>query len=52
MANPLEYYALEGLRFVTQMTTEIAISPQRDILQAIERHYPKIGLVKVVSKEP
>lgn len=52
MANPLEYYALEDLRFATQMTIEIAVAPQRDILQAIERHYPKIDLVKDVSKEP
>ncbi|MFH2218490.1 MAG: ATPase, T2SS/T4P/T4SS family [Pseudomonadota bacterium] len=44
MANPLEFYALDDLRFVTRKSIKIAIAPQSEILDAIERHYPKKGL--------
>jgi len=46
MANPLEFYALDDLRFITKKKIDIAISPQSEILNAIERHYPKPGLEK------
>ena len=46
MANPLEFYAVDDLRFVTHMTIQIAVSSERDILDAIERHYPKPGIEK------
>jgi type IV pilus assembly protein PilB len=44
MSNPLEFYALDDLRFVTQKPIRIAVSPENDILDAIGRHYPKRGL--------
>lgn len=46
MANPLEFYAIDDLRFVTQMPISIAVAPQSDILEAIEKYYPKRGLEK------
>ncbi|MGA7145950.1 MAG: ATPase, T2SS/T4P/T4SS family [Desulfobacterales bacterium] len=47
MANPLEFYALDDLRFVTHMSIQTAVSPERDILDAIERYYPKTGIEKM-----
>ena len=44
MGNPLEFYALEDLRFFTGKSIKIAVSPQHDVLEALERYYPKPGL--------
>ena len=52
MANPLEFYALDDLRFVTRMPIDIAVTPTRDILQALERYYPKIDLEKDLRSGP
>ena len=41
IANPLEFYALDDLRFVTQMPVFIVVSPLGEILDAIRNHYPK-----------
>ncbi|VFQ45900.1 ATPase, T2SS/T4P/T4SS family [Desulfoluna butyratoxydans] len=44
MANPLEFYALDDLRFMTQKRIKIAVSPQSEVLTAIDTYYPKKGL--------
>ena len=44
MSNPLEFYALEDLRFFTGKSIKLAVSPQNDVLDALERFYPKPGL--------
>lgn len=44
MANPLEFYALDDLRFITQMKLFLAVAPQSDILSAIGRSYPRKSL--------
>ena len=51
MANPLEFYALDDLRFVTQKKIAVAVAPQRDILDALEKQNPKQGLEKATSQE-
>jgi len=51
MVNPLDLYALDDVRFLTQMTIDIAISSQGDILQAIERYYPKRDLERDFDSE-
>src|SRR3989339_291666 len=50
-ANPLEFYALDDLRFATHMAIQMVVSPERDILDAIERHYPKAGIEKGFATE-
>jgi len=52
MANPMDFYAVDDLRFVTQMPIEMAVAPQRDIITAIEKFYPKYDLEKEFSSEP
>lgn len=52
MANPMDFYAVDDLRFVTQMPIEVAVAPQRDIIDAIEKLYPKYDLEKEFSSEP
>ncbi|MBW2117429.1 MAG: type II/IV secretion system protein [Deltaproteobacteria bacterium] len=52
MANPLEFYALDDLRFVTQMAIDIAVAPERDILEAIERYYVKQDLDRSLGLGP
>jgi type IV pilus assembly protein PilB len=44
MADPLDLNALNDLRFFTQLSIDVAVVPQEDILDAIERHYPKVAL--------
>ncbi len=44
MANPLDLYALEDLRFYTQLPIDRAVAPSSDLVKAITKHYPKQGL--------
>jgi type IV pilus assembly protein PilB len=44
MANPLDFYAIDDLRFVARMPVDIVVAPEGEILRAIERHYPKLSL--------
>ena len=44
MANPLEFYALDDLRFITQMSVFVTVAPQGDILSAIQNFYPRRSL--------
>src|SRR5210317_268666 len=39
MANPLEQYVIDDLRFITALDIEIAVSPESEIIAAIERFY-------------
>jgi type IV pilus assembly protein PilB len=52
MANPLDLYAIDDLRFVTQKRIHIAIAPEKDILRAIERYYPRRDLEKDLASGP
>jgi type IV pilus assembly protein PilB len=44
MANPLELYAREDLRFVTGLSIDAAIAPEKDIIEAIEQYYKEQDL--------
>lgn len=44
MANPLEFYALDDLRFITQMSIFVTVAPQSDIQSAIQKFYPRQSL--------
>jgi type IV pilus assembly protein PilB len=44
MANPLDYNAVEDLRFITSKDIFVVVSPESDIENAIETHYPKKDL--------
>ncbi|MFC1843515.1 GspE/PulE family protein [Thermodesulfobacteriota bacterium] len=39
MANPLEQYVIDDLRFITALDVEIAISPESEVIKALEKHY-------------
>jgi type IV pilus assembly protein PilB len=41
MANPLEFYALDDIRFMTRMPIFVTVAPQGQILEAIRKHYPR-----------
>ena len=51
MANPLDLYALEDLRFYTQLAINRAVVPASDMVAAIEKHYPKPGLTTGLDLE-
>jgi len=51
MANPLDLYALEDLRFHTQMPIDRAVVPSGDMTAAIEKHYPRPGLEENLGLE-
>jgi type IV pilus assembly protein PilB len=52
MANPLDFNALDDLRFVTQRRISIAIAPESDIVKAIEKYYPKKDLERDLNSGP
>ncbi len=39
IANPLDFYAVDDVRFATQMRVDLSIAPELDILNAIDRYY-------------
>lgn len=39
MANPLEQYVIDDLRFITQLDIGIAVAPESEVLAAIEKYY-------------
>ncbi len=51
MANPLDLYALEDLRFYTQMPIDRAVVPSSDVTAAIEKHYLKPGFEENLGLE-
>jgi len=51
MANPLNLYALEDLRFYTQLPIDRAVVPSSDVAVSIEKYYPKPGLEINLSLE-
>lgn len=52
MANPLDLYTLDDLRFFTQSRIDVAVVPEGDILDAIGRHYPKKDLKRSLASGP
>ena len=44
MANPLDLYALEDLRFFTKLPIDRAVVPASDIAATIEKYYPQPNL--------
>jgi len=39
MANPLEQYVIDDLRFITQFDVGIAVAPETEVQEAIAKHY-------------
>jgi type IV pilus assembly protein PilB len=39
MANPLEQYVIDDLRFITQLDVGIAVAPETEVREAIEKYY-------------
>ena len=39
MANPLEHYVIDDLRFVTQLDVDIAVAPESEVIDAVEKYY-------------
>ena len=52
MADPADLYAIDDLRFVTQMPIDVAVASQEDVLEAIGRHYPKQDLQQDLDSDP
>ncbi|MFT5427228.1 MAG: type IV pilus assembly protein PilB [Gammaproteobacteria bacterium] len=48
MANPLDFYAVDDIRFATQLEIEMAIAPEQEIIAAIGKYYPVSDLLKSV----
>ncbi|MEI6262618.1 MAG: ATPase, T2SS/T4P/T4SS family [Deltaproteobacteria bacterium] len=51
MANPLEFYAMDDLRFITKMDIFVTVAPQNDILFAIHEFYPRQNLGKTLGPD-
>lgn len=44
MVNPMEFYAIDDLRFATGLDIAAAVAPENEMIAALERHYPKLDL--------
>lgn len=51
MANPLEFYALDDLRFITQMSIFVTVAPQSEVLSAIQKFYPMQSIDKQLGPD-
>ena len=49
MANPLDFYAVDDVRFATQLHIEPAVAPEHGILLAISKYYPATNVLKTFS---
>jgi len=52
MANPLDQSAIDDLRFVSRIPIHVAVAPERDILWAIDKYYPKRDIQQDLGYEP
>jgi type IV pilus assembly protein PilB len=52
MADPLDLNALNDLRFFTRLPIEVAVVPEGDIIDALERFYPKGDLKRDLDARP
>jgi type IV pilus assembly protein PilB len=52
MTNPLDFYALDDLRFVTGMPVEIGVASYREVLTALAQYYPKLDLERDMLNVP
>lgn len=48
MSNPLDFYAVDDIRFATRLQVEAAIAPEQEIIVAIAKYYPVSDLLKSV----
>jgi type IV pilus assembly protein PilB len=39
MANPLEQYVIDDLRFITQLDVDIAVAPESEVRDALDKYY-------------
>ena len=44
MVNPLEFHAVDDLRFATGLDIVVAVAPENEMITALERWYPKRDL--------
>jgi type IV pilus assembly protein PilB len=51
MTNPLEFYALDDLRFITKMDIFVTVATQSDILFAIREFYPRQNLGRTLRPD-
>jgi len=52
MANPLSFYAVDDLRFVTNLHIKIGVAPESEIIDALSRYYPKATLKTAFEAVP
>jgi type IV pilus assembly protein PilB len=52
MANPLEPYAVDDVRFLTRMPIVIGVATQGEILRALEKYYPQKALQRDLNGSP
>ena len=52
MVNPLEFQAIDDLRFMTGMDIDVAVAPEREMIAAIDRLYPQGDLEREFGAGP
>lgn len=46
MANPLDFYAVDDVRFATQLHVDVAVAPEQEIILAINKYYPEANFLR------
>jgi type IV pilus assembly protein PilB len=51
MANPLEQYVIDDLRFMTQLDVDIAVAPEREVRNALDKYYNNVDADLAAEKD-
>ena len=51
MANPLEQYVIDDLRFMTQLDVVIAVAPEREVRNALDKYYNNVDADLAAEKD-
>lgn len=49
MADPLDFYAVDDVRFATQLHIEPVVAPEHEIIFSISKYYPETNVLKTFS---
>jgi type IV pilus assembly protein PilB len=49
MSNPLEYDAVQDLRFLTECRISLVVASISDVMKCLEKYYPKIDISKEIT---
>ncbi len=50
MANPLDHYAIDDVRFAAQLRVDVVIAMEQEVIAAIDKYYPDADLLRPLAE--